>query len=327
MLSRIADSLFWMTRYVERTDGILRMLRINFITSLDQSGERDFSWQPVLKVFAYMPDEQIEAFSHSSDDVLRYMITNRENGNSIRNIIMRACENARGMQDHITKETWECMNEFYHYLNSADIEKAIERDEQIVMLSALIDRCLLFYGVVEVTMPRGQGWNYMNLGKFVERGIQTLDILDVKFNDTKYNMDDLADIPYYRNLLLSLSGYELYLKSYRTGLDSQNVVDMTLLNTKFPRSVLYCLVRLNRVIRGMADENKEATAQLQKIIGRLRSSVEYSDIKSISDKGLHAFLTDVRTDLFNWHLSRVFVKTSRTFCSKCCALFRFLPAM
>ena len=139
----------------------------------------------------------------------------------------------------------------------------------------------------------------MNLGKFVERGIQTLDILDVKFNDTKYNMDDLADIPYYRNLLLSLSGYELYLKSYRTGLDSQNVVDMTLLNTKFPRSVLYCLVRLNRVIRGMADENKEATAQLQKIIGRLRSSVEYSDIKSISDKGLHAFLTDVRTDLFN----------------------------
>jgi uncharacterized alpha-E superfamily protein len=213
MLSRIADSLYWMTRYVERTDGILRMLKINFITSLDRSSESHFSWQPVLKVFSNLPEEQITSFSHRSDDVLRYMITNKENHNSIRNVIGRARENARGMQDHITKKAWECMNEFYHHVNSPDIEKAIENDEQIVMLSALIDRCLLFYGVAEVTTPRGQGWNYMNLGKFIERGIQTVDILDVKFNDTQYELNDSADIPYYRNLLLSLSGYELYLKS------------------------------------------------------------------------------------------------------------------
>lgn len=300
MLSRIADSLFWMTRYVERTDGILRMLKINFITSLDRTAERDFSWQPVLKVFAHIPDDQLANFSHRSDDVLRYMITSKENQNSIRNVIARARENARGMQDHITKETWECMNEFYHAVNSPDIEKAIERDEQIVMLSSLIERCLLFYGVVEVTMPRGQGWNYMNLGKFIERSLQTVDILDVKFNDIHYDMGDSADIPYYRNLLLSLSGYELYLKSYRTGLDSQNVVDMALLNTEFPRSVLYCLVRLDRVIRGMASENMEATPQLQKIIGRVRSTVEYSDIASISDKGLHDFLAEVRQDIYSF---------------------------
>jgi uncharacterized alpha-E superfamily protein len=300
MLSRIADSLFWMTRYVERTDGILRMLKINFITSLDRTGETQFSWQPVLKVFAHMPDDEIALFSHKSDDVLRYMITSKDNHNSIRNIIGRARENARGMQDHITKETWECMNEFYHHVNSPDIEKAIEQEEQIVMLSALIDRCLLFYGVAEVTMPRGQGWNYMNLGKFIERSIQTIDILDVKFNGIEYNLNNSEDIPYYRNLLLSLSGYELYLKSYRTGLDSQNVVDMTLLNTNFPRSVLYCLVRLDRVIRGMASENMEATPQLQKIIGRVRSLVEYADIQSISEKGLHDFLSEVKTNLYNF---------------------------
>jgi uncharacterized alpha-E superfamily protein len=300
MLSRIADSLYWMTRYVERTDGILRMLKINFITSLDRSSESHFSWQPVLKVFSNLPEEQITSFSHRSDDVLRYMITNKENHNSIRNVIGRARENARGMQDHITKEAWECMNEFYHHVNSPDIEKAIENDEQIVMLSALIDRCLLFYGVAEVTMPRGQGWNYMNLGKFIERGIQTVDILDVKFNDTQYELNDSADIPYYRNLLLSLSGYELYLKSYRTGLDSQNVVDMTLLNTNFPRSVLYCLVRLDRVMKGMSDENLEASPRLQKSIGRLRSMVEYADIDSISKKGLHEFLTDVKSNLYEF---------------------------
>lgn len=300
MLSRIADSLFWMTRYVERTDGILRMLKINFITSLDRSSGSDFSWESVLKVFSNLPSDKIAALSHNSDDVLRYMIMGKDNHNSIRNIIARARENARGMQDHITKEAWECMNEFYHYVNSPDIEKAIENDEQIVMLGNLIEKCLLFYGVVEVTMPRGQGWNYMNLGKFIERGIQTVDILDVKFNDISYDMNDLADVPYYRNVLLSLSGYELYLKSYRTGLDSQNVIDMALLNTTFPRSVLYCVIRLDRVMAGMTNENAEATANLKKIIGRLRAMVEYSDIDSISKKGLHAFLIDVKKDLFDF---------------------------
>jgi uncharacterized alpha-E superfamily protein len=312
MLSRIADSMYWMTRYVERTDGILRMLKINFITSLDRSSGEDFSWQPVLKVFAYLPDEQVEAFSHRSEDVLKYMITNKENPNSILNIIARARENARGMQDHITKETWECMNEFYHHVNSTDIEKAIEQDGQIVMLSALIERCLLFYGVVEVTMPRGEGWNYMNLGKFIERGIQTIDILDVKLNDMNYKLDDSMDIPYYRNLLLSLSGYELYLKSYRTGLDSQNVVDMTLLNTNFPRSVLYCLVRLDRTMKAILGENTDATPQLQKRMGRLRSMVEFSDIESISQKGLHPFLIDVKTNLYDFSnaLSRTYFATN-----------------
>ncbi len=300
MLSRIADSLFWMTRYVERTDGILRMLKINFITSLDQSGGEAFSWKPVLKVFANMPEEQMAEFSNNADDVLLYMITDKDNHNSIRNIIARARENARGMQDHITKETWECMNEFYHYVNSPEIEKAIENDEQVALLSSLINRCLLFYGVIEVTMPRGQGWNFMNLGKFIERAIQTVDILDVKFNDKRYDMNDTEEIPYYRNLLLTLSGYELYLKSYRTGLNGQNVVNMALLNTAFPRSVLYCLIRLDRTIRGMAGENIEATPKLQKLVGRLRSTVEYSDLESISEKGLHDFLSDVRKDLYGF---------------------------
>ena len=164
-------------------------------------------------------------------------------------------------------------------------------------------------GVAEVTMPRGQGWNYMNLGKFIERSIQTVDILEVKFNDINYNLNTSDDIPYYRNLLLSLSGYELYLKSYRTGLDSQNVVDMTLLNTNFPRSVLYCLIRLDRTIRGMTAENIEATPQLQKLIGRVRSMVEYSDIESISEQGLHPFLTEVKTSLYHFsnHLSRSYL--------------------
>lgn len=300
MLSRIADSLFWMARYMERTDGILRMLKINFITALDRSGQPDYNWQPVLKIFTPLGEEEVERMALKSDEVLRYMIFNRDNNNSIRNIVSRARENARGVQDHLTKEVWESINEFYLKLNDPELENALNRGEQIVMLGSLIDQYLLFNGVAEVTMPRGQGWNYLNLGKFIERGILTADILDVKFNNVVYDQSNLTDVPYWRNLLLSLSGYELYLKRYQGGLNGHNVADLGILNPQFPRSLAYCLFRLDRIIQNLAEDQVETTEPLKKIIGRLRAKVEYADMELISRTGIHTFLTEMKNDFYQF---------------------------
>ena len=186
----------------------------------------------------------------------------------------------------------------YHRVNGGEVEAAIERKEQIVMLGELLNHCLLFFGVSDVTMPRGQGWNYMNLGKFVERGIQTADMLEARFGNINYDLNNPSDLPYWRNLLLSLSGYELYLKRYHSGLQSRNVAELAILNPEFPRSILYCTTRLDRTMREMAQENISATPQLQKIVGRLRSKIEYTDIETISQTGLHRFLSEVRQDFF-----------------------------
>jgi uncharacterized alpha-E superfamily protein len=299
MLSRVAESLFWMRRYAERVDGILRLLRINAITSLDRSAE--FSWQPVLERFGGLDPEKAAVLSRNSDEVLRYMICKRGNPNSVRNLVALARENARGMQDHVTKEVWECFNEFYHKVNSPEVENALERDEQIVLLGDLLNHCLLFFGVSDVTMPRGQGWDYMNLGKLIERSAHTIDLLDLRFGNINYDLNNPADIPLWRNFLLSLSGYELYLKQYRGGIQSQNVVDLAVLNPEFPRSIHYCLVRMERTIREMAYENTDATPSLQKIAGRLRSKVEYADMESISKTGLHNFLIEVRNELYTFN--------------------------
>lgn len=300
MLSRIADSLFWMARYMERTDGILRMLKINLITALDRSGQIDFNWQPVLKIFTNLPPEEVDRLSRNSDEVLRYMIFNKENDNSIRNIVGKARENTRGAQDHVTKELWESINEFYLKLNDPDLEKAIARGEQIVMLSGLINQYLLFTGVAEVTMPRGQGWNYLNLGKFIERGVITADILEIKFSNIAYDLDNPSDVPYWRNLLLSLNCYELYLKRYQGGLEGQNVADLAILNPQFPRSLAYCLFRLDRIIQNLTEEYPESSEPLKKIIGRLRAKVEFADMESISTVGLHTFLTGMKHDFYQF---------------------------
>jgi uncharacterized alpha-E superfamily protein len=274
------------------------MLRINVITSLDHNA--DFSWVPVLKTYTDLSDEAIAALVAQPDTVLRYILLDRSNSNSLRNITMRARENARGVQDHITKEMWECLNGFYHKINSQEVERSIERGEQIVMLGSLLDHCMLFNGVADVTMPRGQGWDYMMLGKLIERAVQTAEILDTRFRQIDYDLNSPSEIPYWRNLLLSLSGYELYLKRYHGGLQSYNVVDLAILNPDFPRSILYCVQRMSKVVDELAHENQEGAAVLQKIIGRLRSKIAYTDVDTIAQEGLHEFLLAIKKEIYEF---------------------------
>jgi uncharacterized alpha-E superfamily protein len=307
MLSRIADSLFWMTRYTERTGSILRLLRINCITGLDRSNSEAL-WQPMLRVYGHLNEKDIRQLSQRTDDVLRYMILQKDNNNSLRNIVASARENARGMQDHVTKEVWESLNALYLQVNSADTGRAIERGEQIVMLSDLSDRYLLFSGVMDITMPRGQGWHYLNLGKLIERGIQTTDMLNMRFETIDYQLGDAdSDIPYWRNLLLSLSGYEMYLKRYRGGFNARQVADMAIQNHEFPRSILYCVQHIDQIIHDLRHENLEGTPVLKKQTGRLRAKVEYADMDNLKDQQLRAFLGEIKQDFYQ--LSNTLGKT------------------
>jgi uncharacterized alpha-E superfamily protein len=136
MLSRVADSLYWMSRYMERTDGILRMLKINYASSQDDINE--FSWKPVLRIFTYLEEEQANAIAHHSRAVLQYMVTDKENPNSVVNIVTHARENARSVQDHITKELWQCLNDFYHTIRNEQLIEWLDKDDPVTVLDILI---------------------------------------------------------------------------------------------------------------------------------------------------------------------------------------------
>lgn len=296
MLSRVADSLYWMSRYLERTDGILRMLRINYASSQDDIQE--FSWKPVLRIFSYIDEERAAAIAHQSRAVLQYMVTDKENSNSVLSIITRARENARSVQDHITKELWQCLNDFYHTIREEQVSRGLQKDDPVTILDILIRQGLLYYGTADVTMARGEGYAFLNIGKYLERGVQTADILDVKFSDLNYDFDN-KDTTYWKYLLLSISGYELYLKTYRGSFDAKNVVEQTVLNRDFPRSILYSVNQLHRYFERLKDErNKEAYDKVDFMIGRIQSKVKYSTVESIMHQGLHAYLNGVKEDLY-----------------------------
>jgi uncharacterized alpha-E superfamily protein len=295
MLSRIADSLFWISRYVERADGILRMLKVNYATSLDQSTS-SFSWRPALKTFTSLNDAEIEAIEKNSHDVLYYMIDDKKNSNSIINIIKQSRENARGVQDNLTLEVWEAINGFYHNVNN---RQYIKINDPLSSITDLIGDCIAFYGALEITMMRGEGWLYISLGKFLERSLQTADIIESKFNELSADQERTVAIPYWRHLLLSVSGYEIYLRTYRTGVQSRNVIDLMVHNTTYPRSILYSLNHVNQTFRRLRDSvQPDAHKKIEYKIGKVRSKVHYSDVDTICRMGLNGFLRDVKKDLY-----------------------------
>ncbi|MGF7040902.1 alpha-E domain-containing protein [Mucilaginibacter lappiensis] len=297
MLSRVAASFYWLSRYIERSDGMLRMLKINYASSQDTVQE--FTWEPVIRIFAGVEQAEADKLENDSRSVLRYMVTGKNNPNSILNIITLARENARGVQEHITKDLWQCLNEYYHTVKDSRLERSLQREDPIGVLDVLIKQVMLYYGTVEITMERGEGRSFMNIGKYLERAIQSVDILDTKFSSVSDNPNLLTDTTYWKHLLLSLGGYELYLKTYREGFEAENILEQVVLNNDFPRSVIYSVNNIQRYFdRLKNDTNVDTYREMSFQIGRLQSRIKYSSVRSIRQEGLHIFLTQIRSELY-----------------------------
>jgi uncharacterized alpha-E superfamily protein len=297
MLSRVADSLYWMSRYMERSDGILRMLKINYASSQDDRNE--FTWRPVLKIFSFLEDEEITKLEKDTRAVLQYMLLDKENSNSVFNMVTKSRENARSVQDHITKEVWQCLNEFYHIVRDEQLTLAVRYEDPITVLDRLIKQGMLYYGTAEITMARGEGMCFMSIGKYLERAIQSADILDVKFSDLSYDLEKTTDTTYWKYFLLSISGYELYLKNYRSGFEAKNILDQIIFNVNFPRSVQYSVSQLQRYFERLKSErNPQSFEKINFMIGKLRTGIQFSNVQMISEEGLHPYLKRVHEDLY-----------------------------
>lgn len=297
MLSRVASSLYWLSRYVERSDGILRMLKINYASSQDTIEE--FTWDPVIRLFSAGNEDEISKIKDDSRSVIEYMLFNRHNPNSILSLITLARENARSVQEHIAKDLWQCLNEYYHTVKDPKLLWYVQKDDPITALDILVKQVMLYYGTADSTMERGEIRSFMSIGKYLERSIQSVDILDTKFISISNDPNLLTDTSYWKHLLLSLGGYELYLKSYREGFTAENILELVMLNNDFPRSAIYSVNNINRYFERLkSDKNIGHYKSLSFNIGRLNSMVKYSSVYTIKEEGLHTYLLKVRKELY-----------------------------
>ncbi len=286
---------------MERADGMLRVMKTHYILSLDKGVNGSITWRPVLEMFTTSDEEKIAALENDTAGSLRHLVTNTENNNSLRVLLTRARENARGVQDHITKEVWEQVNQAYHSVNQDALQQRLSGDDALEVLELFSQQTVLYAGITDITMPRGPGWSFMNLGKFLERCLETIVLTDKQYRQINYDVAAARDIMEWRYLLLGLSGYELHLKTYRTVNYNWNVLHQVLFNEDFTRSVVYALTRIDKYLQDVLKENNlPQNPALARCFGSLYSKAKYMDLDNLNQLTLPQFLSTLKHDLLDF---------------------------
>lgn len=291
MLSRVADNICWMSRYMERSKMQLSLLRTHYIASQDGV---DVQWKSILQLYGM----KIPETNQTAREIVNTILLNKEHPASILNSIIQARENGRAVQDHITKEVWQCLNDNYHKIREPQLEKQIFDEDPITVFDILQKQCNLFYGTVDITMSRGEGFYYLNIGKFLERAYECVRIMQMQWQIEQENPEQSNES--WRYILFSLSGYEFYLKTYRDTVLPANVMEQAMYENLFPHSVLYCLNQVYRYLERMKPYSLEDSYErLDYLIGKSINDIKYSSVHHLPVTDQLQFLALIRQDIFN----------------------------
>jgi len=302
MLSRIADSLFWLNRYMERADGMLRIAATHYIFSMDKDVNGTMTWMPIMEIFTDFEESYLRSKENNTEECLKRLLLDTSNTNCLKTLVNRARENARGAQDHITKEVWEEVNQMYHFVNQPYLVQKIDSFLGMEVMEPLIRHTMLFAGITDITMPRGTGWCFMNLGKYIERCLQTIAFVQKQLELSNFREADTNDLLQWKYLLFSLSGYELHVKTYRSGNHNYNVLHQVLINENFPRSVVYSLQRIEHYLNKVIGKNmNEERSSLIRSFGRLFSKVRYMELDSLNKDDVPVFIEDIKSELVEFN--------------------------
>jgi uncharacterized alpha-E superfamily protein len=308
MLARLAENLFWAGRYLERTEDTARLADVTYHTLLESSREEADAWGRLLDVL-YL-SERLGPREREGQRVLRLLVLEPDNPNSIVATVGLARENARSVRELISTELWESINELYHALSSRDL--AGDLAHQPWELFAMVRRsCLTIYGVASETMLRDDGWRFLALGRLLERAEMTSRLLQVGFaglqdrggsprrraaapTDEEPRGPDRIDFHHWVALLKSASSFEAYRRRYRASMDPADVVEFLLLAPDLPRSVLFGLTSACHQLEALS---AGAPSRAGRRLGRLAAQLQYRDVTELFELGLDELLEEVQTGI------------------------------
>ena len=302
MLSRVADSLFWISRYIERAENIARIIDVNLYLLLDLPGE-DRHWDPVIQTAGCSRDFYHKYNKATSENVMDFLTLDEENPASILNCVSIARENARCIRETITLEMWMLINRFYHRLHEKDIKTQMLNNPHD-FFTEIKEFCQLYVGIQDGTMSHSIGWNFAWLGRMLERADQTSRILDVKYYILLPDISMVGlslDTVQWTALLKSVSAFEMFRKTY-SNVTPQNVSEFLILNKEFPRSVLYCMEHAERALLNITKSQKTINGEKSlRVIGKLKSILEYATVDEIISRGLHETIDDIQLRLSHFN--------------------------
>ncbi len=299
MLSRVADSIYWMSRSLERAENVARFIDVNLNLMLDSEVLEGAQWSPLITTSGDMALFEAGYEEATKESVIRFLTVDRNNPNSILSCVWSARENARSIREIISSEMWEQANRFYHLVREAAESDVILRNPHAFYTSVKMESHL-FDGVAGATLTRSEPWHFLRLGKMLERADKTSRILDVKYFFLLPSPDwvgSAIDGVQWAALLRSASAFEMYRKRHRR-ITPEKVANFLILDRFFPRAIAFCLFRARESLRAITGtpENQYGNVAEQRL-GQLTARLNYSDIEEIMKEGLHEFIDSLQLQL------------------------------
>lgn len=305
LLCRVADSLFWMSRYIERAENTARIVDVNvqLMLETDSASHHDGTsqWEGILRSLGDWTLFQTLYPDTSARNAMEFMTFSRDNTSSILSCVYAARENARMIRDQIAEEMWEIINRCYLYLKEQECQKVWDSGPS-QFLEQIKEYTILFQGVTDAIFPHTVGFEFIKVGCFLERAEKTARILDSKHYMQLQSPRDnggVIDLAGWIAVLRSCSAREAYQRTYVQDVVSRNVAELLILSREFPRSILYSIQRLQTAMHAISGcPITLFSCEAERLVGRLISELTYTRTDDIIKRGLHPTLTQLSETIY-----------------------------
>lgn len=302
LLSRYAEAVYWLARYVERTENLARVLDVNETFSRDSRGSQN--WISILQL--YRDEERFaeSGLEATAENVLYFYALDQNNPSSIISSIHMARENARTLRPLISTEMWIQLNILYNHLRA--MTRANLAEPRIARFCSFIkEACQTHTGITEGTFYRDEGWYFYQLGRWIERADQTTRLLDVKYHLLLPSSQDVGsplDVSQWNSVLRSAAGYHAFRRVHPSGMTPTDVAGFLLFHRRFPRSVKACMSELEGLLHDLKTtyDLRQGVGALEQL-DSLRSGLVNQTAESVVKSGLHEFLDWIQSTLINVH--------------------------
>jgi uncharacterized alpha-E superfamily protein len=294
MLSRVADNLYWMSRYLERAEHISRLIAVKLEATIEQSkDESDTSWR---RVMAALSCEQHAVSAAESFDFTQALAFDLFNPSSLISSLRLARDNARQVREQISTEMWQHLNRLYLRLVPINLE-AHWSDAPALLFRETVEQLHTLEGIAFSTLRHGEVWHFIQLGRYIERAQLVSRLLDLHFGAVTRKDTAGAAAPKYVDwivLLKFVTAFEAYCKVYTANIRSERIAEFLLFDAEFPHSVRFAIERLSEALAHVAIGAPPARrAACERLAGRLKASVDFGQIDELIGGTIDAFLANI----------------------------------
>ncbi len=296
MLSRVANSVYWMCRYIERAENVARFINVNLNLLLDLPMDEGQQWQPLISITGDNALFERKYTAYNQENVIEFLTFDRNYPNSISSCLWAARENARSVREIISIEMWEQLNRFYIEVKDAQVSGFAQHDPHTFFQMVKMHGHM-FTGLLYSTMSHGEAWHFSRMGLMLERADKISRILDVKYF-ILLPKAEYVGAPYdniqWAAVLKSVSAHDMYRKIYHR-ITPRQVADFLIFNAEFPRSIRHCITKaLSSLHQITGTPYGTSQNRSEKLLGRLHADLDYTDIDEVLSFGMHEYLDSLQ---------------------------------